>query len=182
MRLPSASQTHAFTRIEAAALTATLLLFALLSFPVAANNRAQTKTTLCFSNLRHLIFAWQLYATDHDGILVGNSAGDASPNSTIWVRGLMDWTIGPDNTNIAKIRDPRFASLSDYILTPRNVHKCPADVFQSSSQQRIGMHRVRSVVMNSTLGSANGGALFDPLYRQATNMAQLYLPAPAEST
>jgi prepilin-type processing-associated H-X9-DG protein len=185
MRCLRFTRTDAFTRVEALAVIATVLVLALLSFPVSANNRAQSKTTLCFSNLRHLIFAWQLYASDHDGILVGNyfSGGQLGSTNTAWARGYMDWTNNRDNTNLALIRDPRSARLANYILTARNVHKCPADTFQSSVQRRLGMVRLRSVVMNSTIGPGDAQiALWDPLYRQARTMAQIYNPGPSEST
>ena len=185
MRTRHPARTQAFTRIEALALVATILLLALLSFPVAANNRTQTKATLCFSNMRHLIFAWQLYATDHDGILVGNTFGSETQSATNswWARGYMDWSTASANTNMSFIRDPRQARLANYILTPRNVHKCPADTFQSAAQRTRGIVRVRSVAMNSTIGALDAQNPFaDPRYRHARTMAQLYNPSPAEST
>ena len=184
MRTRHSSRSQAFTRVEALALVATVLLLALLSFPASANNRAQTKATVCFSNMRHLIFAWQLYATDHDGILVGNYYGSdtVSSSNTAWARGFLDWTTAPANTNMAFIRDPRQARLANYILTPRNVHKCPADIFQSAAQRSRGIVRVRSIAMNSTVGPGDPSPFADPRYRQARTMAQIYNPSPAEST
>jgi prepilin-type processing-associated H-X9-DG protein len=73
--------------------------------------------------------------------------------------------------------------MAGYILTERNVHKCPSDKFQSPQQRTRGWHRVRSVAMNSTLGDGNAMlGPWDSLYRQARSISDLYLPTPAETT
>lgn len=187
MNAKSSHRSRASTRIECLALITVILLLSALAFPSSANNRGHTRTTLCLSNLKHLAFAWQLYATDHDGLLVGNfTGGDAiSPPApfTGWAAGWLDWTTSSQNTNVNNLRNPRFARLSDYILTEKNVHKCPSDTFQSAQQRSRGMHRVRSVGMNSTLGSGNVmNGPWDPIYQQVKTIGAIQFPSPAETT
>jgi prepilin-type processing-associated H-X9-DG protein len=191
MRTGSLSATRAFTRVEFLAVAATIFLLSFLISPSAASGRSQTRTTLCLSNLRHLVFAWQLYASDHDGVLPGNytggeaiyGAGASNPLNNPWALGWLTWDLHSDNTNINLIRQTRYARISDYILTPRNVHKCPSDTFQSAQQRARGMHRVRSVAVNSTLGGGNAvNGPWDPLYRQARTLSDIYRPSPAETT
>lgn len=188
MKRLDTSRNQGFTRIEAFALIISVLLLGMLSFPSAANARGTSKSALCMSNLRHLVFAWQLYAHDNYGLLVGNYTGGEAmgvptPLKAPWATGWLDWTTATDNTNVMRLRDPRFARLADYILTADNVHKCPADNFQSGPQRSRGMERVRSVAMNSTVGPGNAmTGPSDPLYRQAIKLSDLYLPSPAETT
>lgn len=177
----------AFTAIDLIASLAVLILFGLVATHAATSSRNLTRASLCLSNLRHLIFAWQLYATDHDGVLVGNyTGGDAintNPKTSPWAIGWLDWNVSNHNTNTNYLRDQRFARLADYILTKRNVHKCPADNFQSPQQRSRGMHRVRSVAMNGTIGGGNAlTGPWDPIYRQARTLADLQFPTPAETT
>jgi prepilin-type processing-associated H-X9-DG protein len=97
--------------------------------------------------------------------------------------GWLDWTTSPDNTNINYLRERRYARLTDYILTDRNVHKCPADLYESSAQRDRGMRRVRSIAMNGTIGDGNAQVgPWDPLYRQARTLADIRLPSPAETS
>jgi prepilin-type processing-associated H-X9-DG protein len=181
------NHTLACTRIEMLAVLTTVLLLGFAALPTAANNRGQSRSLHCLSNLRHLIFAWQLYATDHDGVLVGNYTGgeaiNTNPKTSPWAIGWLDWNLSNLNTNTNYLRDQRFARLADYILTKRNVHKCPADNFQSPQQRSRGMHRVRSVAMNGTIGGGNAlTGPWDPIYRQARTLADLQFPTPAETT
>ena len=182
---------QAFTRIEFLALTITVFLLISVAVPSAANGRTRTKSTLCLSNLRHLVFAWQLYTHDNADILPGNyHGGDASgggagssPLNNPWALGWLDWSTRRDNTNMNLLRDIRYARMADYILTPRNVHKCPSDTFHTSQQRTSGINRVRSVAMNGTLGNPNPTAgPWDPLYRSARTIAEISRPSPEETT
>ena len=177
-----------FTRVELLASIVTVLLLTMVALPSAGSNRSQTRALGCLSNLRHLVFAWQLYATDHDGVLIGNvHGGEATienPKVGRWASGWLDWSASyTPNTNMALIRDKRYAQLTDYILTEKNVHKCPADTFQSRQQQLRGWHRVRSVVMNATLGEGNAmNGPWSPIYAQVRTMAGLQFPSPADTS
>ena len=183
--------TDAFARIEFLALAVVLFLLISMALPSAANGRTRTKSTVCLSNLRHLVFAWQLYTHDNVDILPGNytggdalgGSGGSDPSKNPWALGWLDWSSTRDNTNLALIRDMRYARMADYILTERNVHKCPADTFQSPQQRVRTIDRVRSVAMNGTLGGGNATmGPWDLLYRQARTMADIYRPSPAETT
>ncbi|MGZ8900124.1 MAG: hypothetical protein ACXW3Z_08515, partial [Limisphaerales bacterium] len=92
--------TRAFTRLEFLALAVVIFLLISVALPSAANGRTRTKSTQCLSNLRHLVFAWQLYTFDSADILPGNySGGEASggsagssPLKNPWALGWLDWS------------------------------------------------------------------------------------------
>jgi len=100
--------------------------------------------------------------------------------------GWLDWTVSPANTNILLIRDPRYASLAPFLSeADRNVHKCPADVYLSRAQGlKRYKERVRSVVMNGTVGDGNAPTgPWDPsMYTQARRFSDLSFPGPERTS
>lgn len=192
MKTTTASSSPAFTRIELLATITTVLLLTILALPSAANNRGQSRATLCLSNHGQLILAWQLYAADNDGSLVQNYHGGeaqggsaaSDPRNAPWASGWITWGIERDNTNVNFIRNTKFARMAPYIASERNVHKCPADIYLNHLQKTAGfVERSRTAAMNSTLGAGNAKAgPWDPTYRQAFKMSDIFLPAPAETT
>jgi len=181
----------AFALKDLTALLAMLALLSLLILPASGGNRTASKAALCLGNLRQLTLAWQLYAEDangnfvhnyHGGDAVGGAAGN-NPRNSPWALGWLDWTTSSDITNRLLIQTRKYARLAPYLEAESKVHKCPADFWVSKHQRESGFkERVRSVVMNGTIGDGNGPiGPWDPLYRQAKNYAQLILPSPAES-
>ena len=140
--------------------------------------------------MRMLLRAWQLYATDYDGTFVHNyhAANDwgANPSQSPWASGWLDWGTSSANTNMLHLRDSRYARLAPFLEgIERNVHKCPADIYLSRAQALRGYReRVRSVVMNGTVGEGNAPTgPWDPaIYAQARNYADLNFPGPERTS
>ena len=55
-----------------------------------------------------------------------------------WVEGWLDWTTSTDNTNVDFLTSDKFARLGNYVARSKNVFKCPADHYLSSSQRGRG--------------------------------------------
>src|SRR5438477_5215559 len=56
---------RAFTRLELVMIVATLVLLAGVAFPLLAGTRARSEQVSCFSNLRQIGHALQVWASDH---------------------------------------------------------------------------------------------------------------------
>lgn len=174
---------------EVLAIISIVVLLLFLANPAMQSFRATRNSMVCLSNLRHLGWAWQLYADDNSGKLVQNlhggdvNGGQVPSSRAPWAIGWMDWFSSPDNTNILYLRDPRYARLGPYITTPANVHKCPADRYLSNAQKRRVKERVRSVSMNLTVGDGNAATgPWDPsMYKQARRMDEFLYPSPRET-
>ena len=125
VRRPAARDTHAFTRLEVAAVLAALGLLALLVLPALANNRGRSTRVVCVNNLRQAGQALQQWGTEHSerlpwrtpwcegGTMPPSVTGSACSGSPIWV-GL--------NQN------PWFqwAWISNELRSP-NILACPSD-------------------------------------------------------
>jgi hypothetical protein len=104
----------------------------LVAVPAVGNNRTSSNATICLSNMRQLMNAWQVYTADNRGRFIENyyppdaNSGISRPK---WCGGWLDWTIGPDNTNRLFIRDVRYSKLAPYITSEHNIHKCPEDTY-----------------------------------------------------
>jgi len=194
MRANWKNLTHAsesgFALRELAAMISTILLLSFLAAPAISKLRTTGSSVVCLSNHKELIVAWQMYAEENSGRLVENYHGGSTvtaatnPQNAPWACGWLDWGTAPDNTNVLYLRNPRYARISPYLRSDRNVHKCPADVYLGPAQQVRGWkERVRSYSMNLTIG--NGNAMtgpWDPIYKQARKVDEFIYPTPAEST
>ena len=175
MKLPNSEAQRALTRIDVLAVVATAALLCVF-MPAMAKTRNGAKGIRCLTNLRQLQSAWQMYADENSGALVGNQGWDG----LAWAPGFMTWDTHPDNTNILNLRSPERSGLAIYLTSSNNIHKCPADVFQSPVQRFRRIHRVRSYAMNSTVGRDT--STFHEMYKVAGSLADLTIPTPAETT
>lgn len=152
----------AFTLRELLVCLCMVFLLAWVTAPASGKSRAVSHAVLCLANMRLLSHAFQLYAQDNDGRFVPNLHGAAAlgfGGERGWASGWLDWSTTPDNTNTMFLRDSRYAKLAPYIAANRNIHKCPADTFLSPLQKaRRWQSRVRSAVMNATVGPGNAMA------------------------
>src|SRR3989442_488263 len=67
--------TGAFTRADLLALLVLIGLFVVLAVKSLASGRSYNEATACLNNHRRLVVAWQMYADDNEGRLVGNLDG-----------------------------------------------------------------------------------------------------------
>ena len=160
------------------------LLAALL---LPALNRARTRAVAisCLNNVRQLVFAWTLYADDHQGRLPYNLGGDAARTTVAlrtnlnWVNNVMTWELNSENTNTATITE---ASLGPYANSVR-IYRCPADQALSAVQRQAGWsQRIRSYSMNAMVGDAGelsktGVNQNNPGYVQFFNLSSIPQPA-----
>src|ERR1035441_436415 len=80
-----------FTLIELLVVIAIIAILAALLLPALARSKQQAFIAKCLSNDRELTLAWLMYASDNNGVLVGNAPLDTPPytNGQSWIMGDM---------------------------------------------------------------------------------------------
>ncbi|HXT39067.1 MAG TPA: hypothetical protein VN887_03500, partial [Candidatus Angelobacter sp.] len=89
---------RAFTFTDLITVLAVVFILIAVQLPSMANTRGKGQVASCLSNHRQLVRAWQWYAQDNNGLLVGNLDGGgvsvlANSNKT-WVLGWFDFNGG----------------------------------------------------------------------------------------
>jgi hypothetical protein len=143
-----------FSRVELMAVIATVAILAALLYVGIDQAHVRAQMAYCKNNNRQLCRAWLMYAQANQS-LVNNFGRDEmraeywSRHFDNWVNGVLDWSPGEQNTNIAYIEN---GLLYPYASNPK-VYRCPADNFASPVQRGQGWrHRSRSFSMNGFLG------------------------------
>jgi hypothetical protein len=110
-----------------------------------------------------------MYSGDYRDFLVPNApiGGGISWCGT----GSENWTFGNANTNLEVYRTNL---LGPYVAGQVKVYKCPGDYIPSKNGERI-----RSVSMNSQMGSAYGLINYNDGWRQYAKNSDLTCPLPA---
>lgn len=134
--------------------------------------------------------ACAMYAADNHDKFAQNLQGGAAQGGNFppasgpgWAAGWLDWTAGPDNTNLLFLVNDRYASLARYAGAKPSVFKCPLDRSLSSVQQARGwVARVRSYSASVGIGQGNAeSGSWDNLYRHVTNITDLLYPSPSQT-
>ena len=173
---------RAFTFTDLITVLAVVFILIAVQLPSMANTRGKGQVASCLSNHRQLVRAWQLYAQDNNGLLVGNLDGSgvwvlANSNKT-WVLGWLDYTGGQPagaETNTEYLT--AYSPLTPYLDRQASVFKCPAD--SSLSGGRTGTPRVRSVSMNGYIGERS--APYTSGYRLFKKISEFTGPTPAQA-
>lgn len=142
----------AFTFVELLVVLGITAFLACTLLPALAKSSPNTHAFQCVNNLRQLMNGWKMYSDDYQGRLVPNRTSSSMPGN--WVKGFMDFSSSPENTNINNLVGSG-ALLGPYVRSA-SLFKCPADkstVVIASTR----MARVRSISMNGWVGEGTTG-------------------------
>jgi prepilin-type N-terminal cleavage/methylation domain-containing protein/prepilin-type processing-associated H-X9-DG protein len=191
------SAVSGFTLIELLVVIAIIAILAALLLPALGGAKLKAQAISCMNNTRQLMLANHMYVGENSDNYPMAFHGGYNPQNDNWrnqpwVTGWLDWGTGSDNTNTLYLLDPRFAVLAPYFGQAKNIYKCPADIYASTDQRRLGWSsRCRSVSGNIYVGKGNGwakGTWGDPsgpynltIYRGAAKPSDLSIPGPAQT-
>lgn len=136
-----------FTLLELLAVIATIAVLASLLLPVLSRAKIKAQRTACFSNLRQLGFAWQLYHNENNGFLAESYPVN---NPSVWVQGDMSKPTEAGNADL--IRQGKLYHYNQNVA----IYRCPTDEGLASAGGTT-VPKVRSYSMNSFMGGRAPG-------------------------
>lgn len=162
----------AFTLTELLVVAAVIAVLVLLNVSALAHSQASSDRGVCANNLRRLMQAWQMYADDYSGRLMGNAS--ASGSGTLnWVAGWLDFNpANADNTNPLKLTNSTYAAMGFYLNSP-SLFRCPANL-SSVIVLTVPKLRVRSYSMNTCIGT--GATAWNPGFQVMTKVSEVCQP------
>lgn len=168
---PDRREQDAFTFTDLLVVLGVVTVLALLTLTAMAHSQPSSDRAGCANNLRRLMQAWQMYADDNTGRLMGNYS--PTPGSA-WVSGNLDYSpANSDNTNTAKLTTPAFAQIGPYVNSS-SLFRCPADA-AALVVGGVPTLRVRSYSMNAYVGP-NSDLPLSPTYQMMTKLVEVSQP------
>ncbi len=137
-------QKRAFTLIELLVVIAIIAILMGVLMPALRAARELARSSNCMANQRSLVFAYTMYAGDHDGRLVRGHVNQTGLDTGMWVLPPINeagqYASGAVDL-VDRIRGIKRGALFPYIKNAEMYH-CPGDDrYQSAPQEHMRMYR-----------------------------------------